>query len=110
MPNPRASATTTTPTPAVDSFRRRLAFCFSGEAGSAAEGACRVAAGSALCAEAGSLPCSVFSWCSVMAGPRHALSPREIPSRRSFHWHEHRGALVLDQEHQELGRLAGACV
>src|SRR5437773_10749823 len=30
--------------------------------------------------------------------------------RRSLYWHEHRSALVLDQEHQEFSRLGTACV
>src|ERR1700730_5391474 len=36
------------------------------------------------------------------------LSKRQ--SVRSLYWHEHRSALVLDQEHHEFRRLGPACV
>src|SRR2546428_5386882 len=37
-------------------------------------------------------------------------SPLLYPIQQSLCWHEHRSALVLDQEHQEFGRLGTACV
>src|SRR2546428_9060956 len=37
-------------------------------------------------------------------------SPLFYPIQRSLYWHEHRSALVLDQEHQEFCPLGTACV
>src|SRR6266851_2704810 len=107
MPRPRTAARTTALTPAITSFRRRAAFCFSGETASELGAVCSAGAGSALRAEAGSLPCSVVSLCSVMAGPHHAMSSQErylasIPERC-----RQRGLVgVHDEPRQQPGRLS----